>query len=358
MNSWKHRVLAAFDEYCYHTYPHCNGFADGSRSVVVGERREGYVNLWKLDLVEGGRQLIHHFPTDAPQIWFDVAAGANILVAVTENELWRFDLSRGTKGEVLLRAPEGLRLQDLPSITADGTRGLVAFQEGAVYGVMLVDMVAGSFQRIIEHSWWVNHAHFSPFDPQWIGYCHEGPCDAVADRVWAWHPEHCPHGRCVFHQAELGADRPIQLGHEVWSSHDLSIFVPAFGASPEGRRGLYQLFPDDGRPARLVSPGNRDWHCGVSPDGRWAVLDTAGANDLPGTGWEGTNNISDILLLNLATGARTNLARTHFTRHPWHPHPAFSLDSQSIIYSESDITANPKTPTGRIHILELAGRSH
>ena len=110
----------------------------------------------------------------------------------------------------------------------------------------------------------------------------------------------------------------------------------AYGVSPAGPRGLYEVFADD-RPARLISPGERDYHCDVSRDGRWAVVDTTGPHDAPGCGWENALDICDILIVDMKTGRREFLARSRqYKFHPRHPHPVFSPDGSTIFYNEAE----------------------
>jgi hypothetical protein len=132
----------------------------------------------------------------------------------------------------------------------------------------------------------------------------------------------------------------------VASRHDRSVLAIAYGVSPEGPRGLYEVF-FSGRPARLISQGDRDWHCNLSPDGGWAVVDTTGPHDLPGRGWENAEGRSDVLLVEMATGRRELLAHTTLTKHPWHPHPVFTPDGRGVVYSEA------RGDSGCVHLVTL-----
>jgi hypothetical protein len=344
---WRRKVLSSFEQKRFHTYPHCNGFADGGTSLVLGQIEPEHISMWKVDLATGDEFLIRRFRQ--PTSYFDIAVDANVLAAVAEGAVWLFDLNCPGDSRILLQAPPGLTLQGLPSITADGTRVLVPFEGQGRYGAILVDVLTSQSRTVISHQWWANHFHFSPYDPEWIIYAHEGRCDQITDRVWAWHEQLAPQGRCVFDQTSSVAGKPLQVGHETACAHDASILVVAYGASLAGPRGLYEVFLD-GRASRLVSEADRDWHGQMSHCGRWAVIDTTGPHDAPGCGWDQAGQVSDIMWVGSHTGQRAFLARTAFASHPWHPHPALSPDGRYLLYAEA--APDVKCPSGRLLLLE------
>jgi Tol biopolymer transport system component len=155
------------------------------------------------------------------------------------------------------------------------------------------------------------------------------------DRVWGWHPQYAPDGACFFNQMPNDSERPLYAGHERWSFHDRSVLAIAYGDSPGRPRGVYESFVD-GRPQRLISEGDRDMHLDVSRDGRWVVVDTSGAHDLPGKGWENADCISDILFIDRQSGERRFAARSSITKHPSHPHPVFSPDGSRVYFNEGE----------------------
>ncbi len=90
----------------------------------------------------------------------------------------------------------------------------------------------------------------------------------------------------------------LHFGHERWAHHAVGAVVVAYGVSPAEPRGLYWTSPDDPS-GRLLSRGDRYWHCDVSRDGTLAVVDTTGPADRPGKGWDGADSIADVLLVDL-----------------------------------------------------------
>jgi hypothetical protein len=139
----------------------------------------------------------------------------------------------------------------------------------------------------------------------------------IPDRVNGYHPTLAPSGRCLFDQQSDEPGQLLAVGHERWCFDDASCIAVAYGESPAGPRGIYQIAVDPAEPARLIGQSDRDWHCNVNRDGKHMVVDTSGPSDEPGCGWENARNISDIVYLNPATGQRTFLAMGVFQRFQW-----------------------------------------
>lgn len=319
---------------CYLTYPHANGFAEGA--LILG-RVEGWrASIWKIQ--ESTEHCLCDFDISGerePLLWFDVAFEADRLVTVAQGAVWCFDLNKSDGGREIFRPKSGEEITNgLVSVTADGTRALIGLRCGDGYSVGCVDVASGQCRVLCEFPWFANHFHFCPFDEDWIGLCHEGPCEQIEDRVWAWHEKLAPEGRCLFPQHWGDARRELNVGHERWHFHAASASVVAYGAGCGEPRGIYEVTV--GGNTRLVSPGDRDLHVNVSRDGRWLVADTSGPHDRPGKGWENAEGISDILLIDPRDGSRRWLARTRLhARHPWHPHPVFSPDGRYIYFNEA-----------------------
>lgn len=356
---WASRFLSNYAQQRYQTYPHSNGFADGGRSLVLGQMEGDHVSLWKIRLSDGEERQIARFKVDvdptAPslsQVWFDVAESINTLVAMAERTVWLIALDSPDGPRELYRQPDGLTLNPLPSISPDGRRVLInAKRSDGMHGGLMIDVGSGHTEFVVTHVWWANHFHFSPYDPNWIAYCHEGDTMLIPDRMWAWHAAHAPHGQPILDQHWNDLRRRLSIGHERACFHTGSLLTIAYGVSVGGPRGLYEVFFDRTRSPRLVSEGNRDWHCNVSRDGRWAVVDTTGPHDQPGKGWDEATDISDIVLVDMNTGERRAIARSHQVVHPWHPHPTFSPDGRCLVYNEGQGTR--ASCTGRVILLQM-----
>jgi len=328
-----------FREGFYLTYPHNNGFCQDGRGLVLGRLDGASASLWKtsLDANEETRVCRFDVAGEAEKLlWFDVAQNANRLVTVRDNGIWIYDLDRPGGGDCIYRAESPAQLLSLASITSDGRQVVATLRFPDRYAALSVEVETGKSRILFEQPWYANHFHFSPYDEAWIGFCHEGPCEQVGDRVWGWNAIHAPEGRCLFDQNFGNPARELCVGHERWCFHAPTALVVAYGVSPGGPRGTYEIFAD-GKSPRLVSRGDRHLHVNASRSGRWAVIDTSGPHDLPGRSWENANGISDILLLDAVSGGQLFLARTRLDSHPSHPHPVFSPDERFIFFNEATV---------------------
>lgn len=334
----------------YLAYPHSNGFFAGGRFLVFGQCGDREFGFWRRDVTTGAETRLFELPRgegDLDMRWFDVAGATGRMVVIDGNNVWccELDASPGeARPELAYREPSasGAALVDLPSLSADGSRLLCNRVVGGRHQVIEIAMEgagAGRARVLLEFPWHANHVQFSPHDERWIGFCHEGPTEKVGRRVWGWHASLAPESRCLFDNGAAG----LCVGHERWAFHAASVFVVAYGVSPGRPRGVYEIFPENtgAGSARLVSEGDRDWHVDVSRDGRWAVVDTTGPHDAPGRGWENAGDVSDVVLIDTATGRREFLARSRFhARHPRHLHPVFSPDGAVIFYNESGVNGD------------------
>lgn len=323
-------------------YPHTNSFAGQGRALILSQRTDEEVSLWSFDLASGKRRELCRFqrePQPESMLWSDVALDADRLVTVADNAVWLIDLTTPDAKPRLLGRPDGGdRLHSIPGIRRDGRKVVCAlYRQGdrSRSCAWQLDVETGAGEVLFEQPWWVDHLHYCPFDPGWIGFSHEGFYAEVSDRVWGWHRQEAPVGRCVFDQHWDLAGRRLCVGHERWSFHDRSVVIVAYGDSPGEGLGIYEAFPD-GRPQRLVSEGKRDMHLDISRDGRWVVVDTSGPSDLPGKGWANAKERSDILMIDRRTGERRFLAHTRITKHPSHPHPVFSPDGSGVYFNEAE----------------------
>jgi len=333
-------ALSRFAQNRYLTYPHNNGFSDGGRTLVLGEFRDDTIALVAMDTGTGEtRRTIPLGPTagfgSENDPYFDVSLESGRVVFVAGNALWMVELRGEDPPLKVFQQPDSGKLGGLVNLRPDGAKVLVPLKDAGGYAALEVDLASGTAREVIRKRWWAHHFHYSPHDPEWIGFCHEGQCEKTPDRLWAYHPEQAPVGRPLFDQRWDEPESRLYLGHERWCFHDSALLVVAYGHGPGSPRGIYEVYAD-GRPPVLFGEGDRDWHAGVSRDGRLAVVDTTGPHDLPGRGWDGAGRISDIVLLDRKSGERQFQARSRHFKHPSHPHPTFSPDGQWIYYNEID----------------------
>lgn len=333
----------------YATYPHSNGYYDGGARIalgmaagadeIVGVRLDGSGEpevLLSAEAIAAESDLPPWSESELARSvpWFDVALDAQTLVCARDDALFVVELAGDRTPRIAHRPADGWALDGLTSVSADGRTALVSEMRDGVHRALTVDVRTGATTEIVRHPWFANHFHLVPADESWIGYSHEGAATQVDDRLWAWNREDAPDGRRVVDQRTLSAQPPaaVALGHERWMFHDTGAVVVAYGESEAGPRGIYEVFVD-GRAPRLVSAGERDWHCGITRDGRTIVVDTTGPADLPGRGWADAGTASSIQLIDAASGERRTIAETGFISHPYHPHPSFTPDGGAVVFN-------------------------
>lgn len=361
--------LGGFELNRYHTYPHSNGFTTNGSEMVIMQMMPDHTSLWMVPMdqinddqskITLGRRVAAF---DLPQptrdkspiaIWPDIATQKNILTATILDSVWVLDLDDPSQRPRLLYvAPKGTELAQIASINAQATKVCFNVHDKQLnqYRCHQVELTTGKISTLLQTNWYMNHFHYSPFDNDWIGFCHEGPTQTIHDRIHAHHPIHMPHGQCLFDQKSDDPTQHLYMGHERWCFHEVSVLAIAYGASAAEPRGLYKIYPLRTPSAQLISQSDRDWHCNINSDGTLCVVDTTGPHDAPGKGWEHAHGQSDILLIDSQTGHRTKLASTQSKVHPWHPHPAFSPDSRWVIYN--DFNGNDNQPRSRIGFVQI-----
>ncbi len=318
----------------YITYPHCNGFRTSGNRVLINEAHPDHTLVIEFDLDRGTERPLLRIDDHLEYLWFDLPLEGDSLFYTTQTSLVMVDLDRSPMvRHELMRVGEGTHTHVLPSVSADGSTALLAYMDGNAHGFRLLDARNGTVLGQAQWNWFANHFHLSPFDPSWIGLCHEGPTETINDRIYAWHAQEAPEARCIFDQKPDSHGNRLCVGHERWCFHERAALAIAYGVSPHGPRGVWKLSPY--HEPRLISEANRDWHCNVSRDGRFAVVDTTGPFDAPGCGWEGHGGVSDILLIDMQSGERRFVARSHLgAKQHCHPHPAFSPDGRWIVFNE------------------------
>lgn len=329
-------------------YPHSRGFLTGSGGtrVLLGQNPGKSLQVVSQNLDESGHQVLFQCPvTDGYRghLWWDAQEagprGAWLLVTAA-NALHLVPVDRPSEVAVVYRPPAGWTLYEIPSIHPTEPVALVLLQKTNEAGrIFELDLETGRESPSAELPFYTGHAHYAPHNPDLIGFCHEGPTETVPDRVWYLDKQHPEKARALWDQKVPHEEKALCLGHEVWLAHEEACAVVAYGVSPAGPRGLYQLSPHHG--PRLISRGDRDWHVGSRTDGSLWVCDTTGPHDAPGTGWENAGQTSDILLVNPRSGQRHFFARTRFSPqgHPGHPHPRFSPDGLWVWWNEGTETA-------------------
>jgi hypothetical protein len=333
------------------TYPHSNGFLADGRALVRGRFDGSDTVLARCELASGREEELFRFPAQGPEPvvrWYDISLRGDRLLTLVDDRVLIADLAGDGRLREAYRAQGEWRLHvsDIPAISADGRRTVLreTRQDGSPFGQTRfreLELDTGALSELFTTDQHLNHVHYCPADESWIGLSHEGPTDRIPDRVWAWHRRLAPQGRCLFAQASEVPGTPLCVGHERWLYHRPGALAVAYGVSPQGPRGIWEIAVD-GRPPRLVSRGERDFHLNVDRAGTRVVIDTTGSLDCPGRGWDNNDRLSDILIADLGHGGRSWLARLDASalrfpghlRHPFHPHPHFAPDGRAVVFND------------------------
>lgn len=327
----------------YFTYPHSNGFLPDGRCVLAlptsGPNNPG-LDYLSFDLENGAASMITHV-RDA-RMYYSVAQNGTMLIT-RKHGVAVLDLNRKRDTpRTIVNDPPWVFHSDC-DLSADGKTALVSrarYEEPRAYRMDAIDLASGTVRTLMETDWPIDHAHFSPYDPSWISLC---CADAKRNmRMWGWHQQQAPTGRPLFRQI-LADGKKFDVGHERAMFDRPGLLVVAYGSHSDARPcGLYEVGFDG--TVRLVSESNRDLHCNVSRDGRWAVVSLQGTHDRldlratrdwidPVLGY----GISDVMVVNLRNGARQFLYRgTHDgARQPFEVQPSISPDGRWVLLKDA-----------------------
>lgn len=347
--------VTQFSDFEYLTYPHSNGWVDGGSGLILARRGPTMTSFVRHEIESGKATVlaeVSHEKNDARCVYFDVAD--NVLACLSELTLYTLDLTNaGAKPHAVFTFPADSKYCELCSLHPAGTHVLVhALIEGR-HRCWEFSLHDGTHKELWSSDWYANHFHYVPHNPSLIGFSHEGPAHEIADRAWVFTAGSPETARCVFDLSHLPVEKRLNIGHELWAHHADTGLAVAYVGSKGRPRGLYEIYAD-GRPARLVSEGDRDWHSNISRDGTMAVTDTSAPIDRPEIEFSPADAGSDIVLIDMATGARRVIAHTLSTpHHPAHPHPVFSPDGEWVYFNQSE-PGNQRYRVCRVK----TGRSH
>lgn len=320
-------------ENTYFTYPHANGFLGSTDECVIARPSDLYTDFIAFNPASRATRSIGQL--EKIKMYYSISLDGT-LVAPTSTCLHSLKLSSG-EHEILHRLREPWKFGDIADIDSNGT--MVAF-DSHFYGtpqqhhINLLTISTRNTQLLVNRPWLANHPSFSPYDPNWICFSRDGS----GDRMWAWNQTRAPQGVVLFNQIAANGER-LNVGHERPLFNAASSIVVAAGDSAGKPTGLYRSDYAQLGAGYCVSPAARDWHCNISRDGRWAVVDSMGeASDStpPPAGWAEKGGVSDIVAVSMKTGKREVLCRVTFERkHPYHPHPHISPSGRFVILNDA-----------------------
>jgi len=338
-------------ENTYFTYPHSNGFLADGTPVFASPTGDNGTAIdfiaFNPDNPNSARKIAH---VTKARAYYCISKNNLMVLSKTDGSVAVLDLTlkSGPGKDMTPRQifhEDGWTIAGDNDISVDGkhvviTRGLYDKNKQALDCRMdVIDTATGEVKNIVKN-WQVDHAHFSPFDPSWISFCDIRPNNR--DRMWVWNETQAPSGRHLFNQT-FPDGRYYTVGHERAMFHKPALLTVAYGShSTALPRGLFEVGFDGS--VRLVSESNRDLHCNVSRDGRWAVVSLQGTYDPSGArangNWLNTGlgyGFSDVMLVNMRSGARQFLYRgTNATSgQPYEVQPSISPDGRWVLLKDA-----------------------
>ena len=321
---------------CYFNYPHCNSFmSDTGLPVIARLSKDGRrVSLEEWDFKADRYSALTE--SSSSDMYWDVSkAEPALFILKDRHRITR--IGRSQKEEVLqiLRPPPSFQANQMLSVSTDGARVLYALAElGSAHDsldVVYSEWSNGRAAELFRANFNANHHQYSPYDPDWVGICHEGNIAATHDRVWAWHRNKDSEEPSLLWSEKGDSFGYLIAGHERWMVNALSVLVVGYNTPGGAPAGLYKIDPVK-RAARMISPSDKDLHCNISYDGEWAVVDT---NEPSSSRFEPDGRrVTHIVLVRMSDGKRFQIARSHMKEHPWHAHPHFFPDGRHIVFND------------------------
>ncbi|MBS0238073.1 MAG: hypothetical protein JSR89_06585 [Proteobacteria bacterium] len=292
----------------YFTYPHSNGFLSDGRAVLASPPKTGPgLDFIAFDPRTGSAEHLAYVRNT--RMYYSIAENGLMLVSQKEGAAVVDLGAKNPQPRTILHEANWITSGD-NDISPDGKWALLTRSRYVApqnYRCDMVEIATGRIKNIAAPGWSVDHAHFSPYDPTWIAYC-ANRSTRDPQRMWVWNEERAPRGRNIFRQQQLSG-KFFHIGHERAMFHKPAMLVVAYGSSSATPRGLYEV--EFNGNVRLVSGSNRDLHCNISHDGRWAVVSLQGKYDpsdaRPTPDWlnsEGKYGFTDVVIVSVRTGAR------------------------------------------------------
>lgn len=308
---------------------------DSGRRMIFCSDRDNRANLFSIEWASGTITQI----TDADDGSYQTASVnpvRNEAYFWRDRALYAVDLERGTE-RALFAAPEGFVGAGTNS-TADGAFiccwireavdlgftvntgcGYVGFEE--IYAahplcrIFLIPVDGGDAVALHEDRTWIGHVNTSPTQANLLTFCHEGPWEKVAQRMWVL-------DRSSGQVAALRPQTPEEaMGHEYWLRDGLSIGY--HGRTPDGP--VFGFIRHDG--AEHIEAPFRDSSTHFQSNTRELIVGDGSGNETPVVMlWEfNGERFAEPRVVCVHRSSR-NVQRAHV-------HPCFSPDGRSVVYT-------------------------
>lgn len=349
------RQLTHYKGHSHHLYFTNPGWYDGGTKLLFGSDRANRTNLYSLDLADGGiTQLTDRDQPPPPAETSFLFASVN--PRRSEAYYWHgrdlFAIDLVTREErPLYHAPDGY-LTNMTNVTADGKyvctglyedlsdrfpvdllHGYVGFREyheaKPHSQIIRIATDTGASDVVFAETAWIGHVNTSTTLPHALTYCHEGPWDAVDNRIWGLD---LTTGRVWPIRPRAEGER---VGHEYWFADGEHLGY--HGAYADGTPFYGAIRWDDTDRVEAYFPhGSTHFH----------------SNDLRLIVGDGNRTDPRLLLWRFENGqfGGPRVILTHrgsFHTQVLHVHPRFSPDGQHILY------ASDASGYGNLHLIAV-----
>lgn len=324
----------------YYTYSHSNGFLPDGHTFVAAQREGAKTRFIAVNPEKNIQTPVGE--VENIRMFYSISNNGLLAFITNDMKLELLDITKpGTPPKIVAQAPDAWRYSQSPDISADGRQITVDRHEynARRHLISIYNVETGKERIVTEKSWLANHACFFPTDNNWIMFVHSGnnlqeiKDSQIEGRIWAWNEERLSDGKMLFTQKD--ENRVLSTTHPIPMYHKRSILFVMDPESIGMPPGLYEVNTEG--EYRCVSASDYDLHCNISRDGRLAVVDTRKIVNEPKIAQLKTSSrISDIVLVNMASGKRLFLYRSTMKNHPYHVHPHISPDGRWIVFTDYD----------------------
>jgi oligogalacturonide lyase len=346
---WRLTDYLGHSSHLYFTDP-C--WLNNSRSMVFASDRENQSNLFRFDLDTATiTQLTALKGPGRPGGCFSAANQRHYFW--WQGEVHELDVET-LEEQVIYRAPQGMSPGGPANPTADGkyfcarimeepaqekaaisfsySRFREFFHAKPYTQIVRVEIATGAVEVIHEESCYIGHINTSPVLPDILTFCHEGPWDLVDQRIWGLDIQTGNAWRIRSQEAN-----DVSIGHEYWFADGLHM---GYHGRPRGASGNHifgwvrwdnteqheEHFPFSSTHFHSL---DQSLIVGDGTPGTVFTSDSPARPYIQLFKWEGERYVGPRILA---------YHRSTFNNQHAHPHPRFTPDGKSILYS-SDLTA-------------------
>lgn len=196
-----------------------------------------------------------------------------------------------------------------------------------------VNLQTGEAATVLDQNVWLGHPIYRPYHDETIAFCHEGPHDLVDARMWLVDQDGKNERKVHTHREGESCT------HEFWVPNGSALIYVSY-LKQQQERCIRTFNPDTGEDAHLMKMPSCS-HLMSNEDGSLLVGDGTGSPvDVNDANSYKITNDPWLYLFNAKTQQIGKLTKHNSTwrvldgdRQVTHPHPSFTPDSKSVLYT-------------------------